>query len=58
MSTKSEIYVFDYFKEAYQDFPEGEVIYQDKPDYLIKADTKLIGIEITEAVIDPSSFNY
>ncbi len=53
MGTKSETYVFDYFKETYQDFPEDEVIYQDKPDYLVKAETKLIGIEITEAVIDP-----
>ncbi len=53
MSAKNETYVFDYFKDNYQDFPKGEVIHQDKPDYLIKTDAKLIGVEITEAVIDP-----
>jgi hypothetical protein len=57
MGTKSETFVFEYFKENYKDFPEGQVIYQDKPDYLIKTFTKLIGVEITEAVIDPKELS-
>jgi hypothetical protein len=50
---KDEIKVFNFFKDNYVDFPSGEIIYSDKPDYRIKTAEGLIGIEITEAVINP-----
>ncbi|MCZ2223480.1 MAG: hypothetical protein LC122_07600 [Chitinophagales bacterium] len=49
---KKEKVVFDYFRKVYSSFPKGEIIYQDKPDFLIKANDKIIGVEITEAIND------
>lgn len=53
MNKDKEPWVFDSFKNLYKAFPQGESIRQDKPDYILQTDNKLIGIEITEAVIDP-----
>ncbi len=53
MSKDNESFVFKAFRNKYLSFPDGEIIHQDKPDYIVKSKNKKIGIEITEAIIDP-----
>lgn len=53
MGKDNESFVFSAFKDKYQSFPDGEIIYQDKPDYVVNSKDKKIGIELTEAIIDP-----
>jgi hypothetical protein len=36
------------FRENFADFPEGEVVLSERPDFLIKAQPRWIGIELTE----------
>ena len=36
------------FSEKVADFPEGEVVPSERPDFLIKAQPRWIGIELTE----------
>ena len=50
MSQDKERFIFEAFKEMYNG-PKGNAIHSDKPDYRIEIENKLIGIEITEAVI-------
>lgn len=50
MSQDKERIIFEAFKEMFN-VPKGNEIHSDKPDYRIKSEKKLIGIEITEAVI-------
>ena len=50
MSQHKERIIFEAFKEMY-DVPKGNEIQCDKPDFRIETENKLIGIEITEAVI-------
>ena len=47
-----EKYVFESFKELYNDFPEGVIIPGEKPDYLINSNDRIIGVEITQVFID------
>ena len=43
------------FREKFADFPEGEVVPSEHPDFLIKAQPRWIGIELTEYhVLEPS----
>lgn len=53
MSNDNESFIFKSFIDKYHSFPDGEIIHQDKPDYIVKSNDKVIGIEITEAIIDP-----
>lgn len=39
------------------DVPKGNEIYDDKPDYRIQTEGKLIGIEITEAVVSEAELS-
>ena len=41
------------FRENLVDFPEGEVVPSEHPDFLIKAQPRWIGIELTEYVQKP-----
>lgn len=50
MSQDKERIIFNAFKEMYN-VPKGNEIHCDKPDYRIETENKIIGIEITEAVI-------
>ena len=50
MSKDKEPYIFEEFKNLYN-LPDCDVIYDDGPDYRIQIPAKIIGIEITEAVI-------
>jgi hypothetical protein len=36
------------FRENFADFPEGEVVLSERSDFLIRAQTRWIGIELTE----------
>jgi hypothetical protein len=36
------------FRENFADFPEGEVVSSEHPDFLIKTQSRRIGIELTE----------
>ena len=36
------------FREKFADFPEGEVVSFEHPDFLIKTQSRRIGIELTE----------
>ena len=36
------------FREKFADFPEGEVVSFEHPDFLIKSQPRWIGIELTE----------
>ncbi len=44
MSRFTEIYIFNKFKNLYEDFPFGEHKHCDKPDFIIKTPNKTIGI--------------
>ena len=52
MTRSHEEYVFKAFKELYHDFPVGEYIRDEQPDFVIKTGNKLIGVEITQVFID------
>ncbi len=39
------------FRQNFADFPEGEVVSSERPDFLIKAWSRWIGIELTEYYI-------
>ena len=36
------------FRENFADFPEGEVVPSEHPDFMIRAQPRWIGIELTE----------
>lgn len=47
-----EYWLLSNFKEAYVQFPIGEVIPGESPDFLIRTDSKLVGIEIAKIFKD------
>ena len=47
MKKDFEFYHLKNFKDAYPLFPNGKIIKNEKPDFLIKNDNKIIGIEHT-----------
>ena len=52
MTRSQEEFVFCAFKELYHDFPVGEYIRGEQPDFVIHTVNKLIGVEITQVFID------
>jgi hypothetical protein len=52
MERQHEKYILDQFRVLFSDFPIGEIIHTDKPDFLIKVDNKTIGIEHTQIFND------
>ncbi|WP_281542568.1 hypothetical protein [Maribacter aestuarii] len=52
MTTEEEKYVLEQFKCCYKPFPKGEIEKTEKPDFLIQAAKKKIGIELTEIFQD------
>lgn len=52
MTLNEEKYILDRFKTCYHSFPEGEINKSEKPDFIIKSNKKVIGIEITEIFQD------
>ena len=45
----------DIFRNIFPDFPKGEIVSSEKPDFLVKGETKNFGIEISELHRDPST---
>lgn len=52
MSNSREEYVFNLFKEKYQEFPLGQCTRGEQPDYIITSGQTMIGIEITQIFVD------
>lgn len=52
MSDSEEEYIFNAFKRLYPDFPSGQYIHADRPDYIISSANRTIGVEITQIFID------
>jgi hypothetical protein len=49
---RHEKFVFDCFRNSYTDFLNGELIHDDKPDFIIKLNEKIIGVEVTQIFVD------
>lgn len=47
-----EDFIFDRFRPAFSEFPKGEVVRSESPDYLIRQPNKTIGIEMVDFFID------
>ncbi len=43
------------FRNIFPDFPKGEIVSAEKPDFLVKGETQNFGIEITELHREPSN---
>lgn len=52
MDQLQEKYILKALKELYTNFPNGKIIHDDCPDFIIDVDNKTIGIEITQIFID------
>ena len=52
MTRSQEEYVFNTFKELYHDFPHGDCLRGEQPDFVINTGGKIIGVEITQIFID------
>ncbi len=52
-----EAFTLEFFKEHYANFPTGEVIQDDRPDFTIDNKGKVIGIEIGEVFQDLTESN-
>lgn len=48
----TERYALDAFKEFYSDFPDGEIINGDKPDFIINNGIRKIGIDVFDVFQD------
>jgi len=48
MKKKEEKYYLELFKRNYQDFPEGQILESESPDFLISTKGKILGIELTK----------
>ncbi|MHA8061395.1 hypothetical protein PQG22_08980 [Aquirufa beregesia] len=51
---KRELYILNFFKDKYVDFPSGKIEESERPDFIVNGENRLIGIEITEAIISPT----
>lgn len=51
MQRSEEDALIKLFKNRYKGFPKGEILYKDKPDFIIKSDLS-IGIELTQVFKD------
>ena len=51
MNRLEEESIFKRFQNNYLDFPTGEIIHQDSPDFIIKNES-IIGVEITQVFKD------
>ena len=47
--------LLDIFRNIFPAFPKGEIVSSEKPDFLVKGETKDFGIEITELHRDPNT---
>jgi hypothetical protein len=52
-----ERYIIQTFKEYYQDFPDGVLVQDEKPDFIITGADKVIGIKIAEVFQDSHLLN-
>lgn len=52
MGSRHEKYILDNFRELFINFPEGDVIPSEMPDFLVKSDIKTTGIELTHIFND------
>lgn len=52
MNRSQEDYVFKAFKNLYEEFPRGQCIRTEQPDYIVKTFDKSIGVEITQIFVD------
>lgn len=52
MTKNEELEIIEKFKELYKEFPEGEIVVQEAPDFIVKSKNIKIGIEITETFQD------
>ena len=53
MSKKElELFALEFFKEHYEGFPDGELIQDESPDFVINDNGNIIGIEIAEVYQD------
>jgi hypothetical protein len=47
VNKKSELFYLEKFKENFPDFPKGKIVPDESPDFLVKAQNEIVGIEIT-----------
>ncbi|UJH90285.1 hypothetical protein LZ575_15665 [Antarcticibacterium sp. 1MA-6-2] len=52
MNSTQELYYLNRFKELYENFPPGEIIKSEQPDFIVQSNDSKIGIEITEIFQD------
>ena len=52
MTRSQEEYLFNTFKELYNDFPKGDCLRGERPDFVINTREKRIGVEVTQIFID------
>jgi hypothetical protein len=48
VNKESEFFYLEKFKEIFPDFPDGIINPDEEPDFLIKTESKIVGIEITD----------
>lgn len=55
-ATRKEVerYQLETFRDVYAEFPAGEIIDSEEPDFLIKVNDGLLGVELTELYHKPS----
>jgi hypothetical protein len=47
VNKKSELFYSEKFKEIFPDFPKGQIVLDESPDFLVKTSCEIVGIEIT-----------
>lgn len=47
MNKETEFFYLERFRDNYANFPDGIICFDEQPDFLIKSNDKIVGIEIT-----------
>jgi len=51
---KWELAILEYFKRIYCDFPKGNILPSEEPDFLVNSNGRTIGIELVDFLRDAS----
>jgi hypothetical protein len=55
---RKEFFYLDKFKESLPDFPDGVICLDERPDFLVKSASEIIGIEVTDFFRAEVSFSF